>query len=343
MHISVLEKHTGSFSIVNEHGQPLVEVEAFLSSLAIRGLSVLSIRAYAYDLLALYRWMTTEAKKTLEELYQSDLLDLISYERKRGVEPKSINRRLTTIRSFYCFCTGEKLEQKKGVTLPSAYYKGSGRDKQLGLFLLKRRSHRLLAVKEPKKLIEPLEAQQVRCFLQTLRRYRDIALVHLMLLCGLRSREVLAVEIQDISFEHKHIRVRGKGSKERILPLPDFVISSIQKYFKLERPVSCQHNVLFVVLQGKNSGKTMTPEGLRSLFRHRRQSTAKLANANPHRLRHTFGADMARHGVRLTTLQRLMGHSSPMMTLQYVNLSMADIADELRRATKEIQKRYEEI
>jgi integrase len=62
---------------------------------------------------------------------------------------------------------------------------------------------------------------------------------------------------------------------------------------------------------------------------------------NPHRLRHTFGADMARHGVRITTLQRMMGHSSPAMTLHYINLSMGEIADELRRATEQIQRHYE--
>ena len=83
----------------------------------------------------------------------------------------------------------------------------------------------------------------------------------------------------------------------------------------------------------------MSLSGLRSLFRHRRR-TSLLANANPHRFRHTFGADMARAGVRLPILQRMMGHAYPTTTLQYIRLSMEDIANEYHRALKEIEKRY---
>ena len=84
----------------------------------------------------------------------------------------------------------------------------------------------------------------------------------------------------------------------------------------------------------------MTPAGLRSLFRGRRKSTA-LTNANPHRFRHTFGADMARSGLVLPVLQKLMGHTNPETTLGYINLSMTDIADAYRVAAAEIQKHYD--
>ena len=66
-----------------------------------------------------------------------------------------------------------------------------------------------------------------------------------------------------------------------------------------------------------------------------------IAMANPHRFRHTFGADMARAGVRLYTLQKLMGHAYAATTLQYINLSMDDIAAEYQRALETIQQRYE--
>jgi integrase len=83
----------------------------------------------------------------------------------------------------------------------------------------------------------------------------------------------------------------------------------------------------------------MTLAGLRSLFRHRRRDRA-VARANPHRFRHTFGADMARSGVRLPVLQRMMGHADDTTTLRYIQLSMADIADEYRRAVEKLQQRY---
>ena len=83
----------------------------------------------------------------------------------------------------------------------------------------------------------------------------------------------------------------------------------------------------------------MTSAGLRSLFRYRRRGSA-VHNANAHRFRHTFGTDMARAGVRLPTLQRLMGHAYAETTLQYINLSMTDIAAEYGRASAVIQRRY---
>ena len=83
----------------------------------------------------------------------------------------------------------------------------------------------------------------------------------------------------------------------------------------------------------------MTSSGLRSLFRYRRRDE-EIENANPHRLRHTFGTDMARAGVRLHILQKMMGHEDSKTTLIYINLSMADIAAEFQRAAKEIHNRY---
>jgi integrase len=83
----------------------------------------------------------------------------------------------------------------------------------------------------------------------------------------------------------------------------------------------------------------MTRSGLRRVFRTRRMLTA-LSHANPHRFRHTFGADMARAGVRLPVLQKMMGHAEPETTLQYINLSMADIAAAYRKAMAVIERRY---
>jgi len=75
----------------------------------------------------------------------------------------------------------------------------------------------------------------------------------------------------------------------------------------------------------------MTTAGLRSLFRHHRRQT-KIAQANPHRFRHTFGADMVRAGISLPALMRLMGHAHIHTTMLYVQLSPQDVWSEFRRA-----------
>jgi len=160
-----------------------------------------------------------------------------------------------------------------------------------------------------------------------------------MLLCGLRSHEVLELKLGDIVLGDRRVRVRGKGQRDRVLPLPDVLARALGQYHELERPRQCAEPRLFVVLQGKQRGRPMTAAGLRSLFRHRRRRPG-LAIANAHRFRHTFGADMARAGVRLPILQQMMGHADLKTTLLYVRLSMADIAEEFRRALTKLAGRY---
>jgi site-specific recombinase XerD len=227
-----------------------------------------------------------------------------------------------------------------GASLPGSFYKGPGRDRRLGLHRLKKKHSLKLQVKVPRRLVSPLNGEQVREFLSNQRRYRDIAMVHLMLLCGLRSREVLLLGRQDVSLFERRVRVLGKGNRERVLPIGELSATSIEQYMRHERPDSCADDSLFVCLQGKRRGHAMTPEGLRSIFRTRRKVSG-LGHANPHRFRHTFGADMARAGVRLPVLQRLMGHENPETTLQYINLSLTDVAEAYLEAAAKIQERYD--
>jgi site-specific recombinase XerD len=326
--------------LVGVKSRELEVANKFLSSLDARCLSPRTIRAYAYDLLVLYRWLD-ESQQKLEELKQPDLLEFVHTQKKAGAHPHSINRRLLVTSLVYRFCTNREIDSAPGTSLPSPYYRGRGRDRFLGLHSLGKPVHKALSVKAPQKIVEPLEAIQVKTFLRTCRRYRDICIVYLMLLCGLRSREVLSLQVTDVVFGDSRLRVSGKGNKERILPLPSVLLSSIRDYLDFERPLNCIDDALFVVLQGKRQGLVMTPAGLRSLFRHRRKGE-KISSANPHRFRHTFGTDMARCGVRLPVLRDMMGHASHETTLQYINLSMADIADEYKRAAAQIQERYEE-
>ncbi len=334
-----IDTESGLYRVVEETTGALEEANAFLRAVATRGLSPLTVRAYAFDLVALYRWMAATGR-TLDELRQPDLLNFIRHERERGAHPSSINRRLTTCRLLHGFWHPEGLGAAAGTSLPAPHYRGSGRDRRIGMHMLRKKRELVLRVKMPQKQIAPLSAEQVREFLHDLRRYRDNSIVHLMLLCGLRSREVLRLDRRDVSLLERRVRVVGKGNKERIVPLADLASASIEQYLKHERPRDCADDALFVCLQGKRRGRSMTPSGLRSLFRGRRKKPT-LADANPHRFRHTFGADMARGGLSLPVLQKLMGHENPEMTLGYINLSMADIAEAFHVASAEIQKRYD--
>jgi integrase/recombinase XerC len=334
-----IDRKSGLFCVVDDVTGPVEEINAFLRAVTTRGLSPLTVRAYAFDLSSAYRWMMV-SKRTLAELTRADMLDFVAHEKERGAEPASINRRLTALRLLHRFWHPNGMATAAKESLPSPHYRGRGRDRRLGLHVLHLQQELALHVKDPHKLVTPLTAEQVREFLRSLRHYRDIAIVHLMLLCGLRSREVLGLKLCDVSMLESRVRVMGKGAKERVVPLADLAAASVEQYFKHERPKSCENETLFVCLKGRYRGRSMTTVGLRSIFRIRRKEVA-LGNANPHRFRHTFGADMARSGVSLSVLQKLMGHSNPEQTLQYINLSMADVADAYRVAVAEIQKRYD--
>jgi integrase/recombinase XerC len=306
----------------------------FLERLQIRGLSVHTVQAYAFDLALIRRWLDAVGLE-LEQLSAQRVHEFLAWERGRDSHPRSMNRRLHTLRLFYAFVVGQPLP---GGVVHRDHLRPWHRDRELGVQTLVRSRVSQLRVKVPRTLVEPLSIEQVRELLALLRRYRDLAIAHFMLLCGLRSQEVLLLRLTDVDFVDRRVRVRGKGDKERLVPLPTLLIRIVCKYLGLERPrTEAEH--LFVILQGKGRGQGMTSAGLRRVFRTRR-SEALLAKANPHRLRHTFGTDMARSGVRLPILQRMMGHAYPETTLQYVNVSMADIATEFHRAVAKLIERY---
>ncbi|MCC6811940.1 MAG: tyrosine-type recombinase/integrase [Deltaproteobacteria bacterium] len=330
---------SGGYELRADAEDSVRDANRFLESVRVRGLSPATNRAYAYDLLVLLRWLE-HGQLTIATLTAASLIDCIAWQQRQNAAPRSINRRLSTCALFYRFVTGNDLSTA-GIA-ESAHYRGPGRDRSLGLFRLYRRPRKRVRVKAPRKLVEPLTAEQVRAFLRSLKRYRDLAIVYLMLFCGLRSLEVVSMKLSDIDWQRGEVRVFGKGSRERLLPVPTPLRAALSDYLRLERPHNTTAPFLFVILQGRRRGSPLTLVGLRSLFRHRRRTREQVRNANAHRFRHTFGADMARAGVGLVVLQRMLGHAEPQTTLQYINLSLADVAAEYTKALAVIERRYEQ-
>src|SRR5207253_7626793 len=187
-----------------------------------------------------------------------------------------------------------------------------------------------LRVKTPRRNIVPLSVNEVARFWSSFRTARDLAIVGLMLLQGLRSAEVLALNRDDALLSEAQLRVRGKGNKFRFLPLAPETVQLLEHYLRLERPNPCSA-ALFVVLKGPARGTRMTPAGLRSLFRYHRQTTS-VPLANPHRFRHTFASDMIRAGMSLPALLPLTRHADIQTTLRYVQVTPQDVYLQYARA-----------
>jgi site-specific recombinase XerD len=321
------------YRLVDTNGEEVEPICTFLDATALRGLSQATLRTYAFALKSAWQWMI-EQGLTLEELTQPYCLDFIRFARARprgSLAPRSINLWLVVLRRLYEFHTGNSLPNGRRQHDESAFpfYRLTSAG---WASPVRRRPN--LRVKVPYRLVVPLTRRELARFFASLQTSRDLAIASLMLFCGLRSREVIDLELQDIQRDSDQIRVRGKGDKDRILPLAPEAHSSLRRYLRRERPGNLKHDRAFVVLKGRRRGEPMTPAGLRSLFRHHRRRAAA-PRANPHRFRHTFAVDMVRAGMSLPALMRLMGHSRIEMTLRYVNLSADDVREELLAALRQ--------
>jgi site-specific recombinase XerD len=314
------------YRLLDRQGHEIAWANAFLDAQRVRQLSVRSLRAYAYDLLHFARWLE-QAPQPLSEITESTLLDYVRHQLDREPKPSppTVNHRLGVVHCWYRFHYGREIPAGQS-HFQRAYTKRS----PLGYGRPRRAVARGLRLRQPRRVVVPLSAEEVARFWRSFRTFRDLALVGLMLLDGLRSCEVLALQLEDLQLPDTQMRVLGKGNKKRVLPLPQEILEVLEKYLRLERPLTSSGS-LFVSLKGRQRGPAMTPAGLRSLFRHHRmRSQVPLANA--HRFRHTFGADMARAGISLPALQHLMGHSQIHTTMLYVQLAPQDVWREYARA-----------
>jgi site-specific recombinase XerD len=326
------------FRIVDERDRELEWANRFLDIQCVRGLAPLTLRTYAVVLLHFVRWWSRQpgvdaARFTAEQFTEATLVDYVRAQLGQPHKPcaELINQRSAMLRRLFRFYFQDEMPHG-----PYRLHRAWTRRSPLGYGRGRKTVTADLTLKVPQRVIVPLSAEQVARFWSSFRTARDLTIVALMLLNGLRSREVLTLKLGDLLLSEAQLRVCGKGSRTRILPLPPETIRILQCWLKTERPLTNAPEV-FVSLKGKARGQAMTPAGLRSLFRHHR-STSGVAQANPHRFRHTFGSDMVRAGVSLPALMRLMGHAYIHTTLLYIQLTPRDVFAEYARAVEKIAR-----
>ena len=322
------------FRVVDEQDHELEWMNRFLDMQRTRGLAPLSLRAYANMLLHFVRWWSLRPGVdvtlfTADQFTEATLVDYVrdQLDEQPKPSPETINTRSAMLRRLFRFYFHQDMPYGP-YRLQRVWFRrsplGYGRGRLAVAADLK--------VKVPQRVMVPLQPEQVQRFWRSFRTARDLAIVALMLLNGLRSREVLALQLEDLLFGEAQVRVRGKGSRIRILPLPPETIRILHCWLQTERPLTNAPQV-FVSLKGKARGRPMTPAGLRSLFRHHRAQSG-VPQANPHRFRHTFGSDMIRAGVSLPALMKLMGHAHIHTTLLYIQLTPQDVFTEYTRAVE---------
>ena len=253
------------------------QIERLLESPA---LSDSTRRAYRSDLEQFAAWLSARGL----ELDDVDVRVFSDYaadlgRRRPKLAPASIGRKLSAVRSLLRFALGPS-------RVPDA----------------------AVGPKRPRRLPSAPKPAEVDALLDSLRRegplgLRDRALVELVYSAGLRSAEAVGLDLQDVDFEQELLHVRGKGGKERTVPLGEEAAHRLALYLREGRPQLARgaENAVFLSARGRRLDT----------------STLRRVTPNPHKLRHAFATHLLEGGADLRVIQELLGHSSLSTTQIY--------------------------
>ena len=275
-------------------------IEEFLDALWLeKGLSSHTRSAYRTDLLAFARWLEGRGL-TLESLGRDAVLDHLGWRLSEGYQARSTARFLSGLRSFYKYAVREGRVAEDPTLLVSM--------PQLGAPL-------------PKSLSEAdVEALLAAPDTEDTLGLRDRTMLEVLYATGLRVTELISLTLDEINLREGSLRVFGKGSKERLIPLGEEAIAWLEDYLKTARPL----------LLGGQPGDILFPSQrgtpmTRQTFWHRIKLHAQVAgirtSLSPHTLRHAFATHLLNHGADLRTVQMLLGHTSLSTTQIYTHVA----------------------
>jgi integrase/recombinase XerC len=270
-------------------------VPAFLRYLAAeRGASAHTLRSYAADLAELQTFLRGARVPGLAAADARVLRGYLAWLHGRGLAKSSIARKLASVRSCYRF-----LARRELVAANPA--------RQLASPRLPRRLPSVLPKDESKDLLDaPSE--------DTLAGRRDRALLELLYASGVRVAECCGLDLEDLDRRHGTVRVMGKGSKERVVPVGEIALEALDAY--LDRRGG-GNGPLF-----RNArGTRLSTRSVHSIVRRRARAAGLARRVTPHTLRHTFATHLLGEGADLRFIQELLGHSRLSTTQRYTHVS----------------------
>lgn len=275
-----------------------------------KGLSDNSVYAYTYDLKKFVDFLLSKNKDMLSATHE-DVKQFLKFEKtKKHNSSRTLARSLAAIRQFYNF-----MAMTIEVENPTSKVETPQVKKTLPDFL---------TIKEVEKLYSTISESD-------LYELRDKAIFELLYSCGLRISEAVDLKCDNIDFENKFIKVKGKGSKERLIPLGDEALRLLQKYISESRQQIIGNRAseyLFISKKGPNLNRKSVWRLLKGYVD--RAEIKK--NITPHTLRHSFATHLIENGADLRSVQELLGHMDISTTQIYTHLA--------RRKLKEVHKRY---
>lgn len=296
------------------------DVEDFCASLSLeRGASPHTVRAYRDDVLAYLRWAARHGLAPYDVGYKQLRRYMAELDQARYART-TIKRHMSSLRSFFRWLnkTGRADKDPAGVVQAP---KGG------------RRLPRVVSLSDMGALLAvfgdtdafglPRE--------QTPADLRDLALLEFLFSCGARVSEASGLPVDWVNFPEREVKVLGKRSKERIVPLSEKGAAAMERYLREARPVllaGADSGYFFV----SNRGNQMKPDGIRKMFKRALRAAGLDESLSPHAMRHAFATELLDGGADLRSVQDMLGHASLATTQIYTHVSPERLKDAHRLA-----------
>lgn len=261
-----------------------------------RNLSPETISKYKYNLIVFEKYMLNK-NINLFDVTQYDIMDfLTNYFKDKGVSSKTNS--ITSINNFYIYLVKDKridINPCENIDRPK----------------MKKRLPDVLTVNEVDKLLDiPLHTKE---------DYRDKAILEVLYATGIRISELTNLKMQDVDFANKVVRVFGKGSKERIVPINKYALKYLGMYLDIRGSFLKGKLTDYIFLNSKGEAISRESFGLELNKIVKKQGLNK--RVTPHMLRHSFATHMLNQGADLRSIQELLGHSDISTTTIYTHVS----------------------
>jgi integrase/recombinase XerD len=280
-------------------------LSGFLDYLKIeKGLAPLTISAYSTDI-GQFAEFLQERERTLAKAARADVRDFMQELFANSVDGRSVGRKLSALRHLYRYMLLDKMiehDPTLNIDTPKQW-------KVLPKSLA--RDEMEIMLRGPQTVRSTREAEAIAS--------RDHAMLEMFYAGALRVSEIVGVRLEDVKLDTGYVLVRGKGDKERIVPLGKSAQEALMAYLKSGRPA---------LAAGKNAPQLFLGRGARKLTRQRvwqivgAASLAAGRHASPHMLRHSCATHMVENGADLRTVQTILGHSDISTTQIYTHLAL---------------------
>lgn len=265
-----------------------------------KGVSEHTLRAYRKDL------GEFAAHITVESIHETDMLDIRGFtasQISKGLNKATVSRRLAAVKSFFRFLNREGIMEKNPARIvPSPK--------------ISEKRPAFLSIDDAFGLVEKPDGVGFIIV-------RDRAILELLYSSGVRVGELSSLDVDDVNMKEGLIKVRGKGKKERIVPIGEAAVDALKSYLIERMLLKKKQMALFL----NRSGGRLTERSVRrTVVKYAREFGIKGA-IGPHTIRHTFATHLLQEGADLRVIQELLGHSSLSTTQKYTHLDIRHLID----------------